>query len=80
MPSVVFDVNTGPKEITDNGRRGILLPDDNHVPRLSEAISKLIADPEGRQTLADLCCEVRTEFALPQILDMWDDAFAKVLQ
>lgn len=80
LPSVVFDVKTGPKEIMDNGRRGVLLPDDDHVGRLACALDELISDPVRRQNLANLACEVREEFALPRILDMWDEAFAAILE
>lgn len=80
VPPVVFDVKTGPREITDNGRRGVLLPDDDHVARLASALGELIADPERRQILADRSCEVREEFALPRILDMWDEAFTTALE
>lgn len=79
VPSVVFDVKTGPREITDNGRRGILLPDNNHVVRLSRALEELMIDPERCEHLAIRAVEVREEFSLRRILEMWDEAFATAL-
>ncbi len=79
LPSVVFDIKTGPREVTDNGRRAVLLPDDRHVDRLTEALRRLMADEVKRRKLGHAAKEVREAFSMERILSMWDAALAQAI-
>lgn len=77
VPSIAFDILTGPKELSDGGRRLVLLPDDGHVGRLTEALSSLISNPERRDELRAAALETTEVFSEQRVLQMWDALFAR---
>lgn len=80
LPSIAFDVLTGPAELADNGRRLILLPDRDHVDALADALSTLLADEARRAELGRAALETATDYSKDRVLAMWDDLFAKVVR
>ncbi len=78
LPCVAFDIDAGPREITDAGRRALLLPDDAHADRLAEALRRLLTNRAEREALARKAGEVREVFRLDRVLDLWDGLFASV--
>lgn len=79
LPTVSFDVKTGPMEITKNGQRGVLLPDDNHVNRLCHVLAQLMSDGSLRENFALRAVETREVYSMCRVLDMWDDAIQKAV-
>ena len=79
LPSIAFDIKTGPRDIMDGGRMGVLLPDDAHEKRLSEALSNLMNDPDQRLALAAHAPEIRQTYSMDAILKMWDKAMAMAI-
>ncbi len=79
VPSIAFDVKTGPHEIMDGGRLGILLRDDRHVERLSDALCVLMDNPARRAALAGHGEEIRQKYSIEKILNMWDDAISHAI-
>ena len=79
LPSVVFDIKTGPREITDGGHRAMLLPDDDHENRLTGALQELFADADKRKALGQRASEVREQYALGNVLAAWNDTFSSIL-
>ena len=78
LPTVSFDVTTGPREMTDDGRRGLLLPDEDHVTALAEAMARLAADATLRRDMSAAALEVREVYGMERILNRWDRLFAEV--
>lgn len=76
-PAIAFDVLTGPREVSDDGRRIMLLPDDNHICRLENALLSLASDAPERCRLAEMGREVADAYSNTSVLAMWDDLFAR---
>lgn len=76
--SIAFDVPTGAAELGDNGRRLALLPDSDHVERLSRTLTELMTDADRRTALALVGKEVKEAYSLSSILKQWDRLFADV--
>lgn len=79
IPSVAFDILTGPSDLSDRGRRLILLPDNDHVARLSAALSRLLNDPELRRKLSVDASEVSVAYSDEAIFTLWDKLFELVI-
>ncbi len=78
VASIAFDVPTGPAELNDNGQRIMLLPDDNNVKRLSDAMRSLMSDAVHRQALATAGTDVAGTYSLDAILAQWEELFHAV--
>ncbi len=79
LPAIAFDIKTGPREIMLDGHAGILLPDDDHLRRLTDALDKLMADDGRRKELGQIASNVRERYSMKRILDLWDAVFLKAL-
>ena len=80
LPTISFDVTTGPRDMTDGGRRGLLLPDTDHVPALAAAMARLAGDADLRRRLGETATEVREVYGEAHVLTLWDDLFRRVLK
>jgi len=78
LPIISFDCPSGPAEIVRDGTDGILVPAVD-VPALSEAMSRLMSDPQERARLGARATEVTQRFGLKRVLRMWDDLFTEAL-
>lgn len=79
VASIAFDVPTGPAELSDDGTRLLLLPDDRHVSRLAEALQSLISVPGHRVDLATNAALTAKTYSLETILRQWDDLFGAAI-
>ena len=79
LPAVAFDIKTGPREIMQDGHAGVLLPDDDHVTRLVDALDALIRDGGRRMALGQIALAVRDRYSMARILGLWDDVLAKAV-
>lgn len=79
LPTISFDILTGPRELTDNGRRGILLPDQDHVPAMGAALTQLMQNADQRAALAKSAGEVRDIYSLDAVLAQWDACLARAV-
>jgi len=77
LPAIAFDIKTGPHEIMQGGRIGVLLPDDDHVKRLADALDGLIRDETQRKELGALATSVRETYSKDRILRLWDEVLTK---
>ncbi len=78
LPCVVMDCPSGPAEMTRQGRDGLLVG-LNSVTGLSRALGQLMGDSEWREQLGRQAAQsVRERYALPVVLNTWDDVFASV--
>lgn len=79
LPAIAFDIKTGPREIMLNGDAGILLPDDDHVRRLTDALDMLMKEDERRLALGQIASNVRERYSMPRVLELWDEVFSKAV-
>lgn len=76
--SIAFDVPTGPAELSAKGRRLHLLPDNDQVSRLAEALADLTFHDTIRQAFAHTAAETRQTYSMTAILAQWDALFRTV--
>lgn len=78
LPSIAFDVLTGPGELSAGGRRLILLPDREHVNALADTLSALLSNDAQCEDLGRAALATATDYSKERILAMWDDLFSRV--
>jgi glycosyltransferase involved in cell wall biosynthesis len=71
VPVIVTDCPSGPSEITDNGRYGILVsPEDPDA--IAEALIRVLSDKTLRASLSGLSLERANDFDLETSLNHWE--------
>ncbi len=71
LPVVCFDILAGPRQLICDGENGTILPDDNHVERMTLAIGELLADSEKRAAISEKATEIRSAFSIELISEKW---------
>ena len=71
LPVVSFDCPTGPREVIQNGRSGVLVPDGD-VDALAQAMLAVIEDPAHRSALGAGAAARAQDFALASIGPRWE--------
>lgn len=75
VPSVAFDCDFGPREITDEGKDAMLVP-ANDWPALENVLRELIDSPAIRSAIGKKgAAAVRERFSLDQVLQRWETLF-----
>lgn len=74
--SIAFDVLAGLRELSDDGRRFMLLPDRDHEDELTEALRAFMSSAELREQFAATAKEVTHVYSEQTILSLWDNLFA----
>lgn len=77
LPVVSFDCPTGPREVIQNGRSGILVPDGD-VGALARAMLALVEDPAHRRALGAGAAARAQDFALASIGARWEALIAEL--
>lgn len=70
IPSIAYDVLTGPNEIIVNGITGYLIPNGNRE-QMIEKIEELIVKKEVRNNMSGACVESRCHFECSSIINQW---------
>jgi glycosyltransferase involved in cell wall biosynthesis len=77
LPCVTFDCPSGPAEMTDSGRAGLLVPAGDRAA-FESALRRLLADDALRQALGvQAAAAVRERYGLQAVLAHWDGVFAQ---
>ena len=71
LPVVSFDCPTGPRELIENRRNGMLVADGD-VDALAAGMREMIADPELRERLAAASVETVQAYSMQAIGPRWD--------
>jgi len=71
LPVVSFDCPTGPRDVIEDGRSGVLVPPGD-VDALAEAMLALIADPARRHQLGAGAAQRAQDYALASIGPRWE--------
>lgn len=72
LPIVTFDVKTGPKEIVNDEKDGLLIPDMD-VNKMADAICRLIENPDLREQMSNHALSTVGTFSKETILKQWID-------
>jgi glycosyltransferase involved in cell wall biosynthesis len=77
LPAVAFDCPTGPAEIIEHGRNGLLVPPED-VAALAAGICKLIENPDERRAMGAAARESSSRYSMPVVRDIWEKFFAEL--
>jgi len=78
LPCASFDCPSGPREMTRDGRDGLLVPAGDRAA-LAQALDRLMRDPDLRRELGERAARsVRERYALPAVVARWDELFEAV--
>ena len=77
MAVVSFDCPTGPADVIDHGRNGLLV-DFGDVDALANAIIELIEDEDLRRRCGPAAAETARTYRIEEIGPMWDELFAEL--
>jgi glycosyltransferase involved in cell wall biosynthesis len=69
-PVVSVDCPSGPSEILENGRDGVLVA-PNSPEQLARALERVLNDAEERERLSRVACERSRDFDLPSAIGRW---------
>ena len=77
LPMVSFDIETGPKEIIQDGINGFLVPRDD-MDRMISRLEMLMADPELRTRMSCAAKKSVEPFRVEQICEQWRKLFEEM--
>ena len=77
MGIVSFDCPTGPADIVDDHRNGLLVPAED-VEGLARAIREIVEDEELRRRMAAAAVETAQEYTIEAIGPLWEELFAEL--
>jgi glycosyltransferase involved in cell wall biosynthesis len=77
MAVVSFDCPTGPADIIDDHRNGLLVPAKD-VEGLGRALAEMISDEDLRRRCADAAIETAREYSVPAVMPQWDALLASL--
>lgn len=71
LPVVSFDCRTGPRQLLRGGRSGILVP-PRSIPALSDALLRIVEDPDLRRRLSEASIDRAQHFSVDRIAVRWE--------
>jgi glycosyltransferase involved in cell wall biosynthesis len=77
MPVVAFDCPTGPGEVIDDHRNGLLVPAED-VDGLARAIAEATADTSLRRRLASEAARTASQYTIETVGPQWDALLAEL--
>jgi len=79
MACVAFDCPTGPADIIDDHRNGLLVPAKD-VEGLTAALMEMIEDEELRRRCGDAAIETARNYTMEAIGPRWEEMLQALLQ
>jgi glycosyltransferase involved in cell wall biosynthesis len=79
MACVAFDCPTGPADIIDDHRNGLLVP-PRDVPGLTAALMEMVSDEALRRRCGDAAVETAEQYTMAAIGPKWDEMMQALLQ
>lgn len=78
LPVVAMDCPTGTREIIEPDRNGLLVPDGD-IAAMTDALNRMIAEPELRERLASGALQsARKRFAIDPVMRQWTALFNSI--
>jgi len=75
-PSVSYDCDTGPRDLIEEDRSGLLVRPVGDVAALATALEQLMGDEARRRAMAVTAMEVRDRYSQARILELWGGLFS----
>ncbi|MCP3931083.1 MAG: glycosyltransferase family 4 protein, partial [Bacteroidetes bacterium] len=76
LPAISFDCPSGPSDIIDNGKNGILVPNGECDAFVDELVD-LVDDPEKRLAIGTEALKIREKLSIDLIMNQWNDLIKK---
>lgn len=77
IPAIAFDCKCGPKDIIEDGRNGLLVPEGD-VPTLAEAMKKLMSDESLRRKMGTEALKIKEKYSEEAVMGRWIKLFEKL--
>ncbi len=77
LPVVAFDCPSGPADVVEHGRNGLLV-EAGDVPRLAAALDWIMSSPAERARMGERARDVAIQLAPERVLPLWDAVVAPV--
>lgn len=77
VPSISFDIESGPREIIENMKDGILV-EKNNIDKLANAIESLICNDQLRIEMSKRCCENSSKYRMENIVKLWQNEIVDI--
>jgi len=77
VPAVAFDCPTGPREIIDHGRSGLLVPPED-VAALADGMLRLIENPAERRAMGAAARADSSRYSMSAVRQEWERLFAEL--
>jgi glycosyltransferase involved in cell wall biosynthesis len=77
VPAVAFDCPTGPREIIDDGRNGLLVPPQD-VAALADGMLRLIENPAERRAMGAAARADSDRFSMGRVREDWAQLFTEL--
>jgi glycosyltransferase involved in cell wall biosynthesis len=77
LPAVAFDCPTGPADVVEHGRSGLLVPAQD-VGALADGIRELITAPEVRRAMGARARELSAQHTITETAGRWRELFAEL--
>ncbi len=78
LPIVSFDCDTGPSQIIENNKTGILVP-PNNIDKLTEELDRLMADENLRNSFSANALQSVERFSTDNIIKQWEELLQEVV-
>jgi len=77
LPAVSFDCQTGPAELIDDERTGVLVP-PGRADLLGAALARAVSDAAGRRSMGTAARAAAEDYAMERIVTRWEQLFAEL--
>lgn len=77
LPAVTFDFKCGPKDIIENGKNGLLVPEGD-VQALADAMKRLMSDEPLRRQMGTEALKIKEKYSEEAVMDRWLRLFEKL--
>ena len=78
LPILSFDCQTGPAEVVENNKTGLLVPALN-VDKLAEAMDKLMEDEDLRKEFSENSLKGVGRFSIENVVTLWKNLFEEII-
>lgn len=78
LPGVCFDFKCGPKDIIQDNKNGLLVPEGD-VISLAKAMERLMLDDCLRTRMSEKALGVRDAYSEERVMEQWENCFKSIL-
>lgn len=78
LPVVSFDFKCGPRDIINDGKNGLIVPNGN-IDRLAESMMKVMENDSMRCNMGREAVKVVETYSEAAVMKMWTNLFEEVL-